>query len=178
MSRLTDLQRSDVAADVHPIWDEVAGTRGSVRGPFQVLIRVPELCDKIAAVGKYLRWGGLLDDADRELAIIATGRECGVDYEYAMHEPIARKVGVRPEAIEVVDRLQSVDSLQPREQLLIEVARTLATDHRLTDELYARALKEFGEQSLVELVGLVGFYCLQAVVLGAFDVEAPAPSSS
>ena len=47
MSRLTELERADVSPEAHSIWDEVAGTRGSVRGPFQVLIRVPELCERV-----------------------------------------------------------------------------------------------------------------------------------
>jgi 4-carboxymuconolactone decarboxylase len=173
VSRLSQLNRSDVDPSAHATWDELAGSRGTVRGPFQVLMRVPELCEKIAATGTYLRYRGLLGEADRELAIVAVGYACDAPYECAVHEPVAHQVGVRTEALDVLATDASTASLLPRERVIIDVARALARDYRLSDDLFDRALLTLGEKILVELVGRIGFYIMQAVILGAFGVETP-----
>ena len=50
------------------------------------------------------------------------------------------------------------------------VASELVRDHRISDATYARARAAFGEQGVIELVSVVGYYCLVALVLNAFEV--------
>src|SRR5438477_9133318 len=52
----------------------VAGRRGRFGGPFQLLIRAPEICEHAAKLGEHLRWGTSLPDRLSELAIITTAR--------------------------------------------------------------------------------------------------------
>ena len=89
-----------------------------------------------------------------------------------MHEPLARKAGTRPEAIELLKQNAPPEKFEPREAIMVELARTLTRTHHLDDSLYARAIATFGEPTVVELVTLIGYYSMLAGILGAFDVTA------
>ncbi|HTE83305.1 MAG TPA: hypothetical protein VK821_01065, partial [Dehalococcoidia bacterium] len=61
----------------------------------------------------------------------------------------------------------------PREQLIIEVVRSLYREHRLSDDLFKRAAAELGTERLVELVALAGHYGLLGFILNGFEVDLP-----
>lgn len=175
MARLPNPTRENLSTADQEIWDRVWKTRGgAVGGPQSVLMHVPALGSRIAESGDYLRFHGQLAPADRELAMLATGREVEARYEWQAHEPLALKEGVRPEAVEVVRSKAAVDGLLPREQLIIEVVRSLYRTHGLPDQLFQRASEQLGTQQLVELVALAGHYGLLGFILNGFQVDLPA----
>jgi 4-carboxymuconolactone decarboxylase len=118
VSRLPESTREGLSPRGQQAWDHVASTRGRVAGPYQVLIQVPPLAERIADLGTYLRFEGQLAGADRELAILVVAREIEARYEWTHHEVIARREGVRPEAIEVVLAQGSPAGLSQRERLV------------------------------------------------------------
>jgi 4-carboxymuconolactone decarboxylase len=171
MSRAPQVTREQLTPEGQAVWDRITGTRGGVGGPYQVLMQVPPLADKIADLGTYLRFEGLLAGADRELAILAVAREIGSRFEWVGHEKIARSEGVRPEAIELIRTKGSLDGLNERERLIVDVVLALYREHRIPDELFARARETLGQAQLVELVGLAGYYGMIAFVLVGFEFE-------
>jgi 4-carboxymuconolactone decarboxylase len=174
VSRAPESTRESLSPRGQQAWDHIAGTRGGVGGPYQILIQVPALAERVAEVGSQLRFRSVLSGADRELAILAAGREVEAAYEWAAHEPLGLETGVRPEAIEVLRHQRDTAGLQPREAMIIETVRALYREHRIPDDLYTRAEAEFGRQALVELVVLAGYYGLIGFVLNAFEAELPA----
>jgi 4-carboxymuconolactone decarboxylase len=173
--RTPEIRREGLDAPGQATWDRIVGTRGTVRGPYQVLMQVPELADRVAHLGTYLRFEGLLDGAERELAILTVARELGSRYEWVGHEAIARREGTRPEAIEVARTLGPTDGLAERERLVMEVVRALYHQHSIPDDLFARAQVAFGQEQLVELVGLAGYYGMIGFTLVGFEVEPDGP---
>jgi 4-carboxymuconolactone decarboxylase len=176
MSRLPAVSRDSLAPEGQEVWDRVASSRGGVTGPHSVLIRVPELSEHVRALGDYFRAGGVLPQDDAELAILATAREAGARYAWNRHELRARELGTRPEAVEIVRAHGGLDGLTARERLVVEIARAVLRTRALPDDLFARGLAELGEQRLVELVALVGYYALIGVVINSFEVPPPADS--
>lgn len=174
MARLPSLSREQLDPAARAVWDTVATSRGSVRGPMALLMHHPPLAERVAELGSQVRFRGLLSGADRELAILAAGREVEAAYEWVAHEPLGLQEGVRPEAIEVLRRQDPSSSLQPREAVIVDVVRALYREHRLSDDLYARAEAELGREALVELVVLAGYYGLIGYVLNAFEADLPA----
>jgi 4-carboxymuconolactone decarboxylase len=173
VARLPALKREELDAYAQGIWDRVAQTRGSVGGPNALMLHHPSIAERSSRLGEQLRFSGVLSGADRELAILTAGREVEAPYEWAAHEPIGLKEGVRPEAIEVLRHQRATDGLESREALIIDVVRSLFREHRISDELYARAEATFGRQELVEIVVLAGYYGLIGFVLNAFEAELP-----
>ena len=45
--------------------------------------------------------------------------------------------------------------------------------HRLDDATYDRAITQFGAAGMVELVGVVGYYCMVCMTLNAFQIRPP-----
>jgi len=173
MARLPDPTRDGLSPDAQAVWDTISGPRGSVRGPYAMLMHNPPLAAAVEQLGAYLRFNGQLAGADRELAILATAREVGAAYEWVAHEPFARREGARPEAIEAVRTGAPLDGLTERERTIVQVARTLYRTRAIPDDLFAHAQSIFSNAQLVELVTLMGFYGMIAVVLLGFQVELP-----
>jgi 4-carboxymuconolactone decarboxylase len=46
-------------------------------------------------------------------------------------------------------------------------------NHRLAQDLYDRAIAALGEKGLVELIGLLGYYCLVSMTLNTFEFDLP-----
>jgi 4-carboxymuconolactone decarboxylase len=174
MARLPDRTRDELSAEDQGVWDRVVGTRGSVRGPFGIMIHNPQVCDRVAALGAQLRFNSSLSGADKELAILTAGREVEARYEWVAHEPLGLKDGTRPEAIDVLRHQKSTEGLEPREALIIDTVRTIYREHKLSDEHYARAEAEFGRAGMVELVVLSGYYGMIGYVLNTFEADIPA----
>lgn len=173
MARLPELSRDALDAESQAVWDRVATSRGSVRGPMALLMHNPPLADRVAELGSQLRFRGGLSGADRELAILTAGREVEAAYEWVAHEPLGLQEGTRAEAIEVLRHQRSTEGLEPRERLIIDTVRTIFREHRLSDEAYARAEAAFGHAGLVELVVLAGYYGLVGFVLNTFEADLP-----
>src|SRR5256712_9896103 len=106
-------KRDDVAPEHHAAFDASPSTRGRVAGPFAVLFHSPEVAKRAAHLGAYIRFESSLAGAERELAILATARAMDCRYEWAAHVPLARKAGVRLEAITAIRGRQGPAGLTP-----------------------------------------------------------------
>ena len=58
--------------------------------------------------------------------------------------------------------------------VVYDVSTQLLQTHRLDDATYDRAIAEFGAQGVVELVGVVGYYCMVCMTLNTFQIRPPA----
>ena len=94
MPRVPTLERQELSEDKRDVYDEIVGSRGSIVGPFSVLLNSPEAARRIAHLGAYIRFESTLSPATREIAILVAGREADCQFEWTYHEPEARKAGV------------------------------------------------------------------------------------
>ncbi len=173
MTRISVPLREQLTHSDQKIWDAIDRTRGGVWGPYSVLMNVPQLAERVASVGEYLRFHGKLSDQERELAILVAADNSNCQFEWAIHEPIARKAGISAETLHSICGNSKPQGLSYRQELLVEVVRELFETKTLSESLYAEAKAEFSEESLIELIVIAGFYRLLAFVLNAFDVHTP-----
>lgn len=173
MTRLPELKETSLSAEARQVFDTIKKSRGVVRGPFAALLYVPELAERVANVGAYIRYEGLLSPPDRELAILSCGREIGARYEWFEHESVALDAGVSPAAIEALRAQSSLEHLATREQLIISIVQSLCRKRSLQDALYELAIDELGAKQLVELVTLVGYYNMLGLVILSFEISPP-----
>jgi 4-carboxymuconolactone decarboxylase len=178
MSRLPVIDREVLTPEDQAVWDRIAAVRTGVRGPFGVLMHVPALAGRVAALEDYFRFDAALPPIDRELVIMATAREMGARYPWARHEARGREVGTRTEAIEAVRANGTLAQLTAHERLLVEIVRSLLRTHTLSDALYTQALAELGRRQLIETVALIGHYSLIGLTVNAFDVAPPDKTST
>jgi len=166
-------RREQVPEEHRAIFDTVAEGRGSVRGPFSILLYSPVLCRRHLDVGTFLRFNSRLEGDSRELAIIATAREKDCPYIWAAHAPAARLAGVANGIVSVVRDRGGVPGA---ERDIVDYARQLIKDNAVAPVLFDRLQGRHGVPWLVELTGLIGHYGIVASILNAFEV-APAPDA-
>ena len=177
MARLPELSdREALSAEAKIAYDSIAGSRGSVRGPFAMLLHSPEVAQRAAHLGAYLRFGSQLPDAERELAIITTARVFDCAYEWAAHAKIAKDVGVEDEVIDIVANRKSISGLSDDYANVVRFARELLEDKRASDEAFDAIKARFGESGVTELTATVGYSSMIACVLNATEIEPPAGS--
>jgi len=175
--RLTPLTRRDQVQERHrAIFDTVAEGRGSVRGPFGILMHSPLLCRRHLDVGTFLRFNSGLEADSRELAIIATAREKDCPYIWAAHAPAARQAGLSAAIVSAVRDRGDLAGLPSVERDIVDYTRQLAQDNVAGAALFDRLQGRHGVPWLVELTCLIGHYGIVASILNAFEV-APAPDA-
>lgn len=163
--------REQLPADDRHHFDDIAESRGGVRGPFAVLLHSPELAGRTAHLGAYVRFEGDLPDAVRELAILTTARELECAFEWVAHVPIARDAGVPDAAVEVVRDGGDADGLDEPYRTVVAYGRELLSDHRVADATFERARERFDASGVTELTATVGYYAMMACTLNAFEVR-------
>ena len=157
-------------------FDAVAEGRGSVRGPFSILMYSPVLCRRHLDVGTFLRFNSRLEADSRELAILATAREKDCPYIWAAHAPAARLASVGNGVVSVVRDRGDLAGVPGAERDIVDYARQLIKDNAVAPVLFDRLQGRHGVPWLVELTGLIGHYGIVASLLNAFEV-APAPDA-
>lgn len=153
------------------IHDAIAsGPRGGVRGPLAVWLHRPELAARAQDLGRYCRYDTSLDARLSELAILITGRVFGSEYEWQVHKEHALKAGLEPDVVEAIRLNRRPDFSDAELEIVHDVARTAHERRDVDDVLYAHAVAVLGEQRLVDLIGLLGYYALISLTINVFRI--------
>ncbi len=64
--------------------------------------------------------------------------------------------------------------MSPDEELIHDFCTELLKNDSVSDATYARAVARFGEQGTIEMVGVVGYYTFQSMVLNTARTPVPA----
>jgi 4-carboxymuconolactone decarboxylase len=171
MSRAPELNYEKMSDEQKKVYDEIAsGPRGGVRGPLGVWLTRPGLADRAQNLGAYCRYDSLLPPKLSELAIIATARLWGAAYEWFAHSAIALKAGVTSKTVDAM-RLGIIPEFDdPDQSIVFEFAVALHVDRRVSDDLFDRAVEQLGKDTVVDLVGILGYYALISMTLNTFEV--------
>lgn len=153
----------------------VAGRRGAVIGPFIATLRSPELTRRLQHLGEYLRYDAALPDKLREMAILLTAREWRQGFEWDVHAPLAQQAGLGAETISAIAEARLPPSMDRTEALVYDVFTELHRDRGITDATYDAAVAQFGEQGVVDLIAIIGYYTTLAMVLNVARHEAQGP---
>ena len=156
MSRLPQVTRESLSPDDQKHFDYVAGSRGEVRGPFLILLNSPDVAERIAHVGSYIRFENTLDPALRELAILTVARTWNCQYEWTAHQPIAESEGARPEAISAIRERTAPEGLTDDEAIVFNYVSSLLSKGRIPDPIFQQAAERLGTRSVTDLTATAG----------------------
>jgi len=120
---------------------------------------------------RYLRFESGFTPHEREVAILITARECDSRFEWAAHEPEAKKEGVSQATIDAVKHRRPTAGLDPADALIIEFGREVFGARKVKPETFKRLRDKYGPRKLVDLVSLMGNYAATAALLCAFDMQ-------
>ena len=169
MARLPAVTREQLNEEDQGYFDSIVGTRGSIRGPYGVLLHSPKLAARVADTGAFVRYEFSIPEGLKEIVIIA--REMRSQYEFSAHARLARAGGVSDETIKIIATGAAPEGLTGDEALLSGYVKEMLQQHKVSDATYKALVDRFGEQDTLHLAVLVGHYMLVAQVLATMDVE-------
>ncbi|MDC7787190.1 carboxymuconolactone decarboxylase family protein [Rhodoplanes sp. TEM] len=171
--RLGPLDPATLDPHQKAVYETVAGgPRKGVRGPIAVWLRRAALAEPAQALGRYCRYETCLPPRLSELAILLTGRHWRAAYEWAAHAPVAIAAGLDQAVVEAI-RVGATPCFERDDEALVHAfVTTLYAAGRIDDALYARAVGTLGEDGVVDLTGLLGYYALISMTINVFDIPA------
>ena len=169
--QLTEAQRRAAQA-------VIAGPRGALYGPFVPLLRSPELLENAQRMGEYLRYRSAIGVRLSELVILVTARQWNQAVEWAIHAPIAAQMGLPAQVIEAISRRERPGNMLMDEAVVHDFCIELHQNKQVSDHTYGKALALFGEQGVVDLMGLNGYYTFLAMVMNTARTEMPVSSAA
>ncbi|HLL26622.1 MAG TPA: carboxymuconolactone decarboxylase family protein [Xanthobacteraceae bacterium] len=172
--RIPDWKPEDLSPAQRKVHDAiVAGPRGKVIGPLRVWLMSPKLAERAQELGAFCRYNTSLPPRLSELAILVTGAFWKAGFEWQAHAPIALEAGVPAEAIEAIRLGKAPKFARQDENAVYEFSRELWTQRQVSDATYRRIAGLLGNESVVELVGILGYYGLISMTINAFEVPLP-----
>ncbi|HEY9281565.1 MAG TPA: carboxymuconolactone decarboxylase family protein [Eoetvoesiella sp.] len=156
------------------VYDAImAGPRGKVRGPLAIWLHRPGLAEHAQALGQYCRYDSSLPARLSELAILTMASLWRSEFEWWAHQPIAVREGISVEVTEHIRLGKAPGFIQQDEAVVYEFIRSLVENRQVPDSLYEHAVQVLGQDGVVDLVGLAGYYTLISMTLNVFGIEAP-----
>jgi 4-carboxymuconolactone decarboxylase len=152
---------------------DFVAARGQPTGPWIVLLRSPELMKRTRGLSDYLRFESVLPGYLRELVILMTARQWGQSYEWNAHYPLALDEGLSVELTQAIAEGRRPEGMVEEEAILYELCMELQRNHGISDATYERAVERFGEQGVVEIVSLAGYYTMIAMLLNTARTPLP-----
>jgi len=150
-----------------------AATPGPLGGPFNVWLRTPDIGNIIQSLGAAIRFRSSLPAKLNELAIIITARQWTAQYEWMAHKRLALEAGLDPAVAEDIAQGRRPAKMSDDEAIVHDFSRELHETHGVSDAIYQRALDRFGEQGVVDLIAVNGYYVLVSMTLNVNRTELP-----
>jgi 4-carboxymuconolactone decarboxylase len=143
----------------------LSGERRGAGGPFNVLLRSPEMGDLAQTFGAAMRFHSSIPKKLNELAIIITARHWTAQYEWYAHRRLAREAGLSDAIIDAIAAGQRPTAMQPDEEAVYTFCTELITTKQVSDRTFQAAKDKFGERGVVDLIGVTGYYGLVSMLL-------------
>ena len=147
-----------------------ANTIGS---PFNVYLRSPELAEHLLKAAQHIRFKSSLSPKLNEFAILITARQWGAQYEWFAHHRLALKAGLNPAVAEDLAQGKRPGGMQDDETAVYNFTHELHTTHQVSDANFKAVLDRFGEQGVMDLIAVNGYYVLVSMLLNVDRTPIP-----
>ncbi|MES2564555.1 MAG: carboxymuconolactone decarboxylase family protein [Pseudomonadota bacterium] len=158
LNKLTEAQR-EVGVEI------AAGPRGSVRGPFVPMMRSPGLASGMQQLGEFIRFECALDKRVSALAVLMIARQWTNQYIWDGHTPQAREAGISQTLIDAIAEGWRPGEMSDLEALTYDFITEVYAYRSVSDVTYEKAIALLGEQGLVELMGVAGYFSINAMIM-------------
>ncbi len=138
-------------------------------GPGSIRLYSQPVADAMTEVNDYLRRKSGLEPRLVELAILVTAREMDSEYVWTAHEPAAQKAGLQQEIIDTVKFRRPLTKLGEKEAVIVQLGRDSIGKHKVGSDTFARAVRLFGNQGVVNIVSLIGDYAATTILTNVAD---------
>jgi 4-carboxymuconolactone decarboxylase len=176
MARVPQLKPEQLSERQRKLAAELGSTRGgglAINGPWGLLLRNEELCERAGRFGTMLRDGTSLPKRLSELAIAVTARFWTAQFEWNAHAPQALRAGVSPEVIEAIKQRRRPKFDKKDEEAVYDYVTELYEKKKVSDKTYKTLMAHVSPEAAIEITAVAGFYATVAMLIVAFEVDLP-----
>ena len=164
--RLSDAQKKAI--------EEFKAARSAdISGPFVPLLRSPEVMSRARAMGDYLRFKSSLPPRLSEFVILLTARRWTQQYEWNAHRPLAIQGGLNGAVVDAVAAGRRPERMAADEEAVYALWDEVQRTQGASDGTYARAVEKVGEQGVIDVLGITGYYTMLAMVMNTARTPLP-----
>jgi 4-carboxymuconolactone decarboxylase len=160
---LTDATMTPRQREVHQAI--VSGPRKGAAGPFNALLRSPDVAERVQKVGEYVRFQTTIPAPLNEMAILITGRFWDAQFEFWAHRRLARAAGLADAIIDAIAEGRRPSAMSDDERIVHDFCTELFRDKAVSDRTYGAVLSRFGERGVIDLIAASGYYSIVSMVL-------------
>jgi len=161
------------AAQKNAIEEFKAARSVDISGPFVPLLRSPEVMNRARAMGDYLRYKSSLPPRLSEFVILLTARRWTQQYEWHAHQPLALQGGLRGEVVKAIADGRRPAGMAEDEDAVYTLWDEVQRTQSVSDATYARAIAKVGEQGVIDVLGITGYYTMLAMVMNTARTPLP-----
>jgi 4-carboxymuconolactone decarboxylase len=142
-----------------------AGPRAGANGPFNVLLRSPEMGDIAQQFGASMRFNPSMPRKLNEMAIIITARYWTSQYEWYAHHRAALDAGLSPVIADAIAAGRRPIGMQKDEEAVYTFCTELLHTKQVSDATFKMTKDAFGEKGVVDLIGVMSWYQMVSMLL-------------
>jgi 4-carboxymuconolactone decarboxylase len=154
--------------------DLVSGPRSGADGPFNVLLRSPEMGNLAQKFGAATRFNQSMPRKLNEMAIIITGRYWTAQYEWIAHKRAALAAGLDPAIVDAIQNGRRPTGMAKDEEAVYTFCNELLKTKQVSDATFAAVKNAVGEKGVVDLIGVMGWYQTVSMLLNVDRYPLPA----
>lgn len=146
---------------------------GRFPGPYDFLLRSPELAVRWRQFADYVRFDTTLPLRLNELAILVQARFWTAQFEWWAHQPLAVRAGLPEEVTEALRNGCRPQTMEADEAAVYNFCVELMQDRVVSDVVLEQLKAQLSEQQIVDLVAVTGFYATVSMILNTVDAALP-----
>ena len=177
MARVPQLKFEDLSEKQKQLATSIGAIRGgtpTTGGPWGLLLRNPELCDRAQAFGTMLRDHTSVPKRLSELAIALSARHWTAQFEWNAHAHQGLTAGLDPEVVEAIKHRRRPTKMKADETAVYDFVTELYEKKKVSDATYKALTDAIGTNAAIELTAIAGFYSTVAMLIVAHHVPLPA----
>ena len=151
----------------------ISGERRGASGPFNVLLRSPEMGDLAQQFGASMRYHSSIPPKLNELAIILTARHWTSHYEWYAHRRAAATNGLNESIIQAIATGKRPTGMDADEETVYNFVSELLSTKQVSDKTFEATKAKFGERGVVDLIGVSGYYQVVSMLLNTDKYPLP-----
>jgi len=152
----------------------LGGQRGNMQGPYNVLLRSPELGQLAQAFGAHTRFNSSLPLQLNELAILLIARDWTAQFVWWAHRRIAEDAGLPVALVQAIANQTTIPKNLPDDVIAVfEFCKELIKTRKVSDSAFTHVVKHFGERGVVDLMATMSYYTLVCMSLNVDDYPLP-----
>jgi 4-carboxymuconolactone decarboxylase len=161
------------AAQKKAVEEFKAARSAEISGPFWPLLRSPEVMSRAQLLGQHLRFKSSLPPRLSELVILLTARRWTQQYEWNAHRPLALQGGLSADVVNAIAEGRRPDRMGDEEEAIYTLWDEVQRNQSVSDATYARAVAKLGEQGVIDVLGITGYYTMLAMVMNTARTPLP-----